>query len=250
MDMNEVVKNAAAHNWLQSLRLTEDFVTMGAKSEERLLREEAALFDPLNLSGATLLEVGAANGYFSFAALRRGAAQALATDHLAWTLPGTDGEAATRFATSMLGLDVPTMVLDPRSLSADFGRFDIVLATACFEQIFNPVMALRGLRSVTGRVLLLETLQGALGEARPMMQATDVHQAYGGPSGSLVPGWAPNPPLVMGLLLELGFDRILYRHHPTLGAVRAIYAALLPGAPTTAPEWFGEDWCNMTHPRA
>ncbi len=247
--MNEVVRNAAAHNWLQSLRLTEDFVTQGAKSEALLLQEEAALFDPLNLNGATLLEVGAANGYFSFAALRRGAARALATDHLAWSLPGADGEAATRFAAAALGLDVPTMVLDPRSLSADFGSFDIVVATACFEQLFNPVMALGGLRSVTGRVLLLETFHGALGEARPMMQATDVHQAYGGPGGSLVPGWAPNPPLVLHLLLELGFDRILYRDHPTLGAVRGIYAALLPQAPATAPEGFGEDWLNMTHPR-
>jgi len=247
--MNDLIRNAAAHDWLQSLRLTEDFVTPGAKSEALLLQEEAALFDPLNLNGATLLEVGAANGYFSFAALRRGAAQVLATDHLAWTLPSTDGEAATRFAAAALGLDVPTMVLDPRSLSADFGRFDIVLATAYFEQLFNPVMALGGLRSVTGRVLLLETLHGALGEVRPMMQATDMHQAYGGPKGSLVPGWAPNPPLVLHLLLKLGFDRILYRAHPTLGAVRGIYAALLPEAPATTPEGFGEDWFNMTHPR-
>ena len=199
--MSEVISNAAAHNWLQSLRLTADFVTPGAKSEVRLLLEEAALFDPLNLNGATLLEVGAANGYFSFAALRRGAAHVLATDHLAWTLPGTDGEAATRLAAAALGLHVATMVLDPRSLSADFGRFDVVLATACFEQLFNPIMALAVLCSVTGRVPLLETLQGALTEARPMMQATSVHQAFGGPVGCLVPGWAPNPPLVMRLLL-------------------------------------------------
>lgn len=239
---------ALRHRWLQSLRLRPDLLTPGVISEVQLLEEEEALFGPLNLAGAEMLEIGARNGHFSFAALRRGAASVLATDHLAWTLPQSEGEAATQFAARTLGLDVPTLALDPRALSAAFGSFPVVLATGFFEQLFNPIMALKGLRQVTSRVLLLETLQDALDQARPIMMAHTLHMPFGGAGGSMVAGWAPNPPLVLHMLHELGFDRILYRNHPTLGSARGIYAALLPEAPDALLEGFGAPWINMTHP--
>lgn len=247
--MTELERAASAFHWLQSLRLAEDCVTPGVVGEAHLQAEEAALLDPLNLAGADLLEVGARNGYFSLAALRRGAAQVLATDHLAWTLPGADAEAATRFAAGTMGLDLATMAVEPRDLDAAFGSFHVVLATAFFEQLFNPIEALRALRQVTSRVLILETLQDALDQARPIMMAHTLHLPIGGPAGSLVAGWAPNPPLVLHMLHELGFNRILYRNHPTLGTTRGIYAALLPEAPDALLGGFGEPWINLTHPK-
>lgn len=251
--MNETAEksirqSARNHRWLQSLRLMPDFVTHGVKGEVRLLAEEEALLGPLNLAGAELLEVGAQNGHFSMAALRRGAASVLATDHLAWSLPGAQAQAAAQLAAGALGLELPTLTLDPRALSAQFGSFHVVLATGFFEQLFNPIMALRGLRSVTSRVLLLETMQDALDEARPMLRAHTQAMPFGGPEGTLVSGYAPNPPLVLHLLHGLGFDRILYRNHPTLGAARGMYAALLPDAPEGLLIGFGEPWINLTHP--
>ncbi|MDB5413723.1 MAG: hypothetical protein JWR10_2058 [Rubritepida sp.] len=242
-------KAVAAHRWLQSLRLRPNLVTPGVVGEAHLLAEEEAIFGPLNLSGAHVLEVGAANGYLSFAALRRGATRVLATDHLAWTLPGADAQAATELAAREMGLGIETMALDPRALTAEFGKFDVVVATAFFEQLFNPIAALRGLRAVTTRLLLIETLQDAQDDGRPVMMAQTLPMPFGGPSGAMVPGWAPNPPAVLHLLHTLGFSRILYRNHPTLGSQRGIFAALLPAAPEGVLEGFGEPWINLTHPK-
>jgi tRNA (mo5U34)-methyltransferase len=233
---------AAALPWLQSIRLGPDLVTPGLKSELALQAEEAALLDPLPLAGGTLLEIGAANGYFSLAALRRGAAGAVVTDHLAWDLPGMQGNAATALAIRALGVPAQAMVLDPRALTAEFGRFDVVLATAFFEQLFNPILALRGMAAVTGDVLMLETLEAALEEPRPMLTATLLPMPY----GAIVAGWAPNPPLMAHLLPELGFDRILHRPHPIEGAGRGLYAALKPEAPAALLERFGTPWRRLT----
>ena len=232
----------AALPWLQSLPLGADLVTPGLKGEALLQAEEAALLDPLPLAGATLLEIGAANGYFSLAALRRGAASALVTDHLAWSLPGMMGAEATALAIRAQGVSAQAMVLDPRSLTAKFGRFDIVLATAFFEQLFNPILALRGMAAVTGGVLMLETLEAAPEEPRPMLTATLLPMPY----GALVAGWAPNPTLMTHLLPELGFDRIMHRSHPTDGGGRSLYAALKPEVPAKLLDGFGAPWRRLT----
>ncbi len=240
----------AGHRWLQSLRLRPDLITPGLKPEAQLKAEEAALFDPLNLKGAHVLEVGAANGAFSFAALRRGAARVLATDHLAWTLPGSDALSATQWAAHALGAAVETAPLDPRALTARFGSFHVVMAVASFDQLFNPIQALRGMRSVTERVLLLETAQDGLDDARPLMMADGRMLPIGGPEGAWVFGWAPNPPLMTHLLVDLGFNRIFYRSHPTLGTARGLYAAFLPEAPDGLLEGFHTPWISLTHPGA
>jgi tRNA (mo5U34)-methyltransferase len=249
--MTEAELRAAvtAHRWLQSLRLRDTLLTAGLKSEAQLREEEAALLDPLNLKGAHVLEVGAANGAFSFAALRRGAGRVLATDHLPWTLPGSDALSATQWAAHAMGVALETEALDPRTLTAGFGRFHVVLATASFEHWFNPIQSLRGLRSVTERVLLLETMQDALDDARPIMMAQSHLLPIGGPEGAWVSGWAPNPPLMLQLLTDIGFDRVMHRDHPSLGAVRGLYAALLPEAPEGLLAGFAPPWTSLSHPQ-
>lgn len=255
MSEAELRTAVASHRWLQSLRLRADLVTPGLKPEPQLQAEERALLDTLNLKGAHVLEIGAGNGAFSFAALRRGAARVLATDHLAWTLPGSDALSATQWAAHALGAGaglagLEIAPLDPRELTPRFDRFHVVMATACFEQLFNPIQALRGMRSVTERVLLIETLQDGLADARPLMMGHGQTLPIGGPEGSWVFGWAPNPPLMRQLLTDLGFSRVLYRNHPTLGAARGLYAAFLPEAPDGLLEGFHTPWVSLTHPVA
>ena len=249
MNGRALLEGVAGHRWLQSLRFTEDLATPGLTPETQSHAEEMALLDPLNLTGAHVLEVGAANGAFSFAALRRGAGRVLATDHLAWMLPGSDAMQATQWAARALAAPLDVAMMDPRELAPRNGTFDVVLATAFFERAFNPIQALRGLRNVTGRVLLIETLHDGLGDARPMMLVHNRHWPIGGPEGTWVAGWAPNPPLVLQLLHDLGFDRILYRDHPVLGSARGMYAALLPDTPQGVLAGFGPPWISMTQPR-
>lgn len=228
----------AAHRWQHSLRLPGGLVTPGARSEAALAAEEAALFGAVNLRGAHVLDAGAAEGHFTFAALRRGARRVLSTDHLAWTQAG--GEAALRLAGDALGQPVETLAADPRQVT---GSFHVTLAMGLYEQAANPIAALRALGAATTHLMLIETLQDALDDARPMMVAHTLDRPY----GAGIEGWAPNPPLVLHMLLEMGFDRVLYRTHPE-GVARGIYAALRPAADGRLLEGFGAPWINMTHP--
>ncbi|WP_424814783.1 class I SAM-dependent methyltransferase [Roseococcus sp. YIM B11640] len=240
----DLAEGAAHFGWLQSLRLSPGFVTPGIVGEAHLLAEEQALFGSLNLTGAHVLEVGAANGHFSLAAKRRGAARVLATDHTAWTLPGSTAEEATRFAARAQGLDIETLALDPRALTPEHGSFDVVLGTNFFEQLFNPLAALKAMRAVTRRMVLIQTLMDLHGDARPAMSANLIEMPY----GATVAGWAPNPPCVMHLLLELGFQRIFFREHPSEGALRGIFAGFLSSASPAALTHFNAraGWTQLT----
>ena len=226
----ELAATVAAHRWLQSIRLRPGVVTPGIRSEAELATMEEALFGPINLTGADVIEVGAWNGAFSLAAKRRGAARVLATDHLAWTLPGSTAKAATELAARETGLAIETKAIDPRAFGKYFGQFHVVVATEFFAQLFNPIAGLIGLRSITSRLLLIETGLDAVNEARPMMMAHTGSMPY----GATVAGWAPNPGVVKEMLLVLGFDRIFHRDHPTEGRARGLFAALLPEAPDEA----------------
>ena len=60
-------------------------VTPGRKSAESLARELEMLRLP-DLRGRSVLDVGAYDGYFSFAAERLGAARVVALDHYVWSV--------------------------------------------------------------------------------------------------------------------------------------------------------------------
>lgn len=238
------MSGAESYRWLQSIRLGPDLVTSGVRNEAELARMEEALFGPINLAGAEVIEVGAWNGAFSLAAKRRGAVRVVATDHLAWTLPGSDAQAATEFAARETGLGIETRVMDPRAFNASFGQFHVVVATEFFTQLFNPIAALKGLRAITSRLLLIETIQDGMEEDRPVMMAHTLPTAY----GAAVSGWAPNPDAVKHMLTELGFDRVFHRDHPTAGNTRGLYAALLPETPEEALTGFVAPWRSLTQP--
>jgi len=81
MDIEERVNSI---KWFHSMDLGHGLITRGRKSLAVLAQEERAIFDPVKIEGATVLDVGAWNGALSFAAKRRGAAHVLATDEYVW----------------------------------------------------------------------------------------------------------------------------------------------------------------------
>jgi hypothetical protein len=101
---------------------------------------------------------------------------------------------------------------------------------------------------VAKHVLLLETVQDGLADARPVMMAYGRTRPIGPPEGTWVFGWAPNPWLMNHLLTDLGFDRVFYRDHPTLGSARGLYAAFLPEAPDSLLAGLQSPWISLTHP--
>lgn len=131
-----------------------------ALSREGLIRRRFArrlrlLRIPEDLTGWTVLDVGAWHGYFSFECERRGADRVLAIDRYAWNRFGMDEFLAAR---TRLGSRVEHRALDAHDLDpASIGRFDLVLMLGVFYHLRNPLAALERIRSVTRRLLICET---------------------------------------------------------------------------------------------
>jgi tRNA (mo5U34)-methyltransferase len=191
------------YQWFHSIDLGNGIVTPGAKSAAVHKIEATAFFDPIQMEGATVVDIGAWNGFYSFEAKRRGASRVLATDHVAWeTLRGRDAFDLSR---SVLGLDIETLDIDVPDISPEkLGTFDVVLFLGVFYHLFDPIDGLRRAASLAKEVLVVETHM-ALGELdRPAMVMYPGAELNGDASN----WWGPNPACMMALLRQFGFEKI------------------------------------------
>ena len=110
---------------------------------------------PENLTGWTVLDLGAWHGFFSFECERRGADRVLAVDNYAWNEFGMDEflSAHERLGSNVEHHRVDVHDLDP----AEVGEFDLVLMLGVFYHLRNPLAALERIRRVTKRLLICET---------------------------------------------------------------------------------------------
>jgi tRNA (mo5U34)-methyltransferase len=204
---NELRDEAAAVNWFHSIELAPGFVTPGrADTAAQLPR----LHLP-DLTGKTVLDVGAWDGFFSFEAERRGAARVVALDTFSWQVRGSGtGKAGFELARRALGSKVEDVEVDVMDIAPETvgGTFDVVLFLGVLYHLRHPFLALERLRSVTSELLIVETHVDLIGLRRPAM--------------ALYPGmeleddwtnwWGPNPAAVKGMLEQSGFGDVRQVH--------------------------------------
>jgi len=235
------------YHWFHSIPLRPGITTYGEKTEEILAGEERAILGGLDLQGRSVLDVGAWNGYYSFAAKRRGAARVLATDSFTWTHPRFRGQETFELVRDELGLDVEMLLIDPPRITPELGRFDVVLFLGVFYHLFDPIDVLQRVRAVTGQLLMIETHQDLADRIQPGMVFYPGAVLNNDPSN----WWGPNPALMLHLLGQLGFARILYRHYPHAPRApmnRGIYACLTPGADPALVAGLGTEWRELDAP--
>ncbi|MGE5359029.1 MAG: class I SAM-dependent methyltransferase [Bacteroidales bacterium] len=122
---------------------------------QRFARRLKFLALPADLSGKTVLDIGAWDGFFSFECERRGAARVLAIDTYAWDV---HGKAGFLLAHSVLRSKVESMRLAAEDLdSRAIGRFDLVLFLGVLYHLRSPITVLDRLRDVTAGTLVCET---------------------------------------------------------------------------------------------
>ena len=109
----ELLARMQSFHWWHSIALREGLTTFGGKTELILAQEEEALLGPFNLAGRSVIDIGAWNGFFSFAAKRRGAARVLATDSYIWNHPVWRGREAFELARGEHGPDLAAQMVDP-----------------------------------------------------------------------------------------------------------------------------------------
>ena len=190
--------------WFHSIDLGNGVVTPGKKPQRVHKTEYTAIFDPVDVRGRSVIDIGAWNGAYSFEAKRRGAARILATDSLAWR-PHTRGREGFDLARSALGIDVEGREIDIHSLTPErVGTFDVVLLLGVFYHLENPIAALRQISALAGEVLIVETHTDALETRRPAM----VMYPGGELDGDETNWWGPNPACMVALLKQCGFAKV------------------------------------------
>ena len=82
-ELEQMVESAGT--WWHSIDLGQGVVTPGKKSARFLAKELHSLQLP-DLTGKSVLDIGAFSGFYSFEAERRGAARVVALDHYVWSI--------------------------------------------------------------------------------------------------------------------------------------------------------------------
>jgi tRNA (mo5U34)-methyltransferase len=124
-----------------------------------------ALGLPEDLSGQSVLDVGAFDGLIAFEAERRGAERVLATD--IWPEPDDDdrpnslemGDTGIELARAYLDSDVERETVSVYDITPEtVGTFDVVVFSGVITELKNPFGALERVVSVTEDLVVVETV--------------------------------------------------------------------------------------------
>jgi tRNA (mo5U34)-methyltransferase len=222
---------AARVTWFHSIELAPGLVTPGLADT----REQLARLHLPDLSGKTVLDVGAWDGFFSFEAERRGAARVVAVDTFSWQARGDHtGKAGFELARRALGSSVEDVEVEVLDISPETvgGTFDVVLFLGVLYHMRHPLLAIEKLRSVTRELLILETHVDLMGTRRPAMAFYPGFEL----DGDWTNWWGPNPAAVRGMLEQSGFEAVRQVHpRSALPGRAARLARMARGAGGTKP---------------
>ena len=150
-----------------SIDLGDGVVTPGKKGSLALMESELAGMRLPDLRGRTVLDIGAWDGYFSFAAERLGARSVTALDHFVWETDVFSPTASDAPLPGRRGFDLAhaTLGSSVQPLHRDFaagdltglGVYDIVFFLGVVYHLENPLEALVRLRQHTGELAIIES---------------------------------------------------------------------------------------------
>jgi tRNA (mo5U34)-methyltransferase len=208
-EVEKVRAEIANVNWYHQIDLGDGIVTPGVDDTPNRM---APLELPSDLSGKSVLDIGAWDGVFSFEAERRGASRVLATDSFCWSGEGWGTKEGFLTASRILGSRVDDLEIDVMDLSPDrVGTFDLVLFVGVLYHLRHPLLALERVASVTGEQLIFDSHTAMIEESDPVMRFYPGTELNDDPTN----WWGPNPPAVEAMLRDVGFRRI-ERVHPEL----------------------------------
>jgi tRNA (mo5U34)-methyltransferase len=227
--------------WWHSIDLGDGVITPGLKfgGGIEVMRQDAARVGlPADLTGRSVLDIGAYDGFYSFEAERRGAARVVALDHFVWLNdvahgrvdyglqylrdgrvgPGTPtpGKRPFDVAHELLGSRVESVVGDFMSYPLEqLGVFDVVLYLGVLYHMEEPLRALRRVFEVTREVAIIESEFVALLEHESIAQFFPGAELNNDPTN----WWVPNIRALVGLAQAAGFGRVeLVAREPEAGA--------------------------------
>ena len=150
LDTWRLRRQVKAQSWYHKMELAPGIETPGVYEPKPLLE---TMGFPEDLTGRTVLDIGARDGFFSFEAERRGAKRVLACDIC------SAEEMGFAMAREILGSKVEFTVATVYDLDPEVhGTFDIVLFLGVFYHLRHPLLALDRIHQVCLGQMFLESL--------------------------------------------------------------------------------------------
>ena len=234
VQIEEMVQSVPS--WFHSMDLGHGVITPGVGSQaEQEGKLESLQLPPLK--GKSVLDINAMDGFFSFAAERRGAERVVALDHYMWamdlrahrkywmecvergkvpqpyhTMPyykpkELPGKTAFDTAHKALGSKVEVIVADFVEMDLkEVATFDIVLFLGSLYHMEDPLRALKRVARVTRELAIIESeaVEFVGYESHAMCEFFETNELNGDVSN----WWAPNEKALCGLCRAAGFKRV------------------------------------------
>jgi tRNA (mo5U34)-methyltransferase len=236
-----------SYSWHHQIDLGDGIVTPG---RDRSARKLEALQLP-SLHGKSVLDVGAWDGYFSFATERLGAERVVALDSVIWQNVSKEPFELARTRLGSKVEDVEMEVLDISPETA--GEFDVVLFLGVLYHMRDPMAALEAVASVTKELLVVETFTDMTWSPRKSL-AFYPGTYLGGDHSNW---WGPNPAAAVAMVAEFGFRdvQIVKKTNParhlymTARNIASIAYSRRPGSPSRLPLGFVATDRTVIHAR-
>lgn len=198
---SDLAERIAGIEWFHRIELAPGILTAGKIDPTPRL---PGLRLPDDLSGRTLLDIGAWDGFFSFEMERRGA-EVTALDSFSWSGEGWGSRAGFDCAREALGSKVKAVEMEVLDLSPDaIGQFDIVLFLNVLYHMLHPALAIERVASVTRDLLVLETFTDLNDIAEPAVALYGSGDLWGDETSYC----GPNLPGIELMLRNAGFREV------------------------------------------
>ncbi|MCF3652127.1 DUF1698 domain-containing protein [Synoicihabitans lomoniglobus] len=187
--------------WFHRIDLGHGVITPGLDDTPTKL---ARIQLPPSLTGKSVLDVGAWDGFFSFEAERRGAKRVVAVDSYCWSGEGWADKSGFELAHAQLNSNVESVYAEVLDIEPELvGQHDIVLFLGVLYHLRHPLLALEKMAAVTRDCLILETKVDLLHLGPPAMAFYNGTELNRDPTN----WWAPNLPGLLAMLRAVGFSR-------------------------------------------
>lgn len=201
--MTDLRQQVQALPWYHVIELPGGVITPGVDDP----RDRLDLLEiPDDLSGVTVLDIGAWDGFFSFECERRGAERVVAADWWAWREAKRGSKRSFELARAALGSRVEDVEIRVEDLAPErVGTFDLVLFPGVLYHLRDPLLALEAVASVTNGRLILETHVDLTLRRRPAAAFYPSVELEGDHTN----WWGPNAAAVEGMLHAVGFTDVV-----------------------------------------
>jgi tRNA (mo5U34)-methyltransferase len=202
MTKTELTDQVNRIKWWHQIDLGNGVTTPGLDSTIERLKY---LGLPADLSGKSVLDIGAWDGAFSFEAERRGASRVLAMDEFIWAGKGWASKEGFEFARRALNSKVEDILLDVYDLGPEkVGKFDLVLFSGVLYHLKHPFLAIERVASVCSDQLILSTHVDLINLQRPTIAFYPGTEFNNDPTN-----WCgPNVPALEAMLRTAGFKKV------------------------------------------